>query len=770
MTAVSLMIVGCGGGGGGTSDDGNPPQTRPVSPPPGSGPPPSAAARNALKSVYRQHIGFARQPAYGQINADEAYVNLEVSASSTLPTLTDRPTVRPGAGVSIGLIDSGIDLDHPTFSGASIQEKILSGDGDLADTDFSHGTAVAGIIASVPTAPGVSTGDRFGGLAWGADITMYAIQLGSSSPGPYDPISLRDLRLSDAVLAGELRRAIDDGIDFLNMSIGYQGLIENYDEQVVRDRMTQTIATMDPARSLNSNSMIVVRAAGNANDDPCGQFSLNCRNGRIEATSPEVHAGLPVRIPELREVWVAVVSVDPNGVISSFSNRCGIAKDWCIAAPGRNIYTANYSSKLGQTVRSFASVRGTSFSAPMVTGGLALMKQVFRGQLSHSALLRRLYATADKTGRYANRDIYGQGLMDLGQATRPLGQQTVATGAMVGDGGLAFMNTGFQVGGAFGDGIVRGFAGQEIVAFDSLGSPFWYTLSGLVQNRSGGSLADRLARWEQVDSSWNETEAGLSFSTDIQGGMGNAGERGSSWRFGRLRMHADSGIGPLSLAEGALVLGYGSKRFSWDAYTTSGTREVMPVSGVTMTWRMRSSPVAFRVGAHQERASLLGSQTGGAFGSVGTHSISAGMVSQFDWAAWRLRAEAQVGWMSPEVRGGVWTGASGLRTGGFLIRGTRRLGMNDRLIVSLSQPMRVEDGQLRLSVPVGRTLEGRVMRSAMDVDAEPSGRQLDLTVGWERMVSDTRGFLMEGTLRQHAGHRADSSPQLLFTVGWRQRF
>ncbi len=206
------------------------------------------------------------------------------------------------------------------------------------------------------------------------------------------------------------------------------------------------------------------------------------------------------------------------------------------------------------------------------------------------------------------------------------------------------------------------------------------------------------------------------------------------------------------------------------AYTTSGTREVMPVSGVTMTWRMRSSPVAFRVGAHQERASLLGSRTGGAFGSVGTHSVSAGMVSQFDWADWRLRAEAQVGRMSPEVRGGVWAGASGLRTGGFLISGTRRLGMNDWLTVSLSQPMRVEDGQLRLSVPVGRTQEGRVMRSAMDVDAEPSGRQLDLTVGWERMVSDTRGFLLEGTLRRQAGHRTDSSPQLLFTVGWRQRF
>ena len=31
---------------------------------------------------------------------------------------------------------------------------------------------------------------------------------------------------------------------------------------------------------------------------------------------------------------IAVVSVDENGQISDFSSRCGVAQDYCIAAPG----------------------------------------------------------------------------------------------------------------------------------------------------------------------------------------------------------------------------------------------------------------------------------------------------------------------------------------------------------------------------------------------------------------------------------------------------
>ncbi|MXX08583.1 MAG: S8 family serine peptidase, partial [Synechococcus sp. SB0667_bin_8] len=58
--------------------------------------------------------------------------------------------------------------------------------------------------------------------------------------------------------------------------------------------------------------------------------------------------------------------------MSSFSNRCGIAQDFYIAAPGQSLLVAYPDTHYWGS--------GTSYSAPMVSGGLAIMKQLFRGQ------------------------------------------------------------------------------------------------------------------------------------------------------------------------------------------------------------------------------------------------------------------------------------------------------------------------------------------------------------------------------------------------------
>ena len=145
-----------------------------------------------------------------------------------------------------------------------------------------------------------------------------------------------------------------------------------------------------------------------------------------------------------------------------------------------------------RVLRGLETLRGTSFAAPMVSGGLALMKQLFRNQLSNTALVTRLFATADKSGRYANRNVYGQGLMNLGAATSPVGQTLVASSGTVTGPGVDLRATGLLVGGALGDGLGRSLAGQEIAAFDSLGAPFWFRLAGFTNVARGPSSLVRL--------------------------------------------------------------------------------------------------------------------------------------------------------------------------------------------------------------------------------------------------------------------------------------
>ena len=66
-------------------------------------------------------------------------------------------------------------------------------------------------------------------------------------------------------------------------------------------------------------------------------------------------------------------------------------------------------------------------AAPHVSGGIALLADYFDGQLGNTELLQRLFVTANKSGIYANAEIYGQGLMDIDAATKPIGTAMIAT-------------------------------------------------------------------------------------------------------------------------------------------------------------------------------------------------------------------------------------------------------------------------------------------------------------------------------------------------------
>ena len=445
LILLTLAGCGCGGGGGGTA----------VPPPSGGGPPtvpPAArcvplhdgtcapdeqiAARaKALAGGYSSHRGYRNQWGLDSINAGTAYGHLE---------LLKGRSAGPGAGVTIGFIDSGIDTAHPAFAGKRVTERFLAGASDETGTDrFSHGTAVASVAAAVRSTSSIAAH----GVAWDADVAMFAIPIGPGG-GDYVPISLDGLgggddlwtAVSDEVLTWR------DGsrkIDFLNLSVGYKGIIDNYSEQRIRTSLGGAIAAM--AQDGVSDKTVFIWAAGNAHGDPCDDADLpQCVNGRVNAVSVELLPGLAARIRELRDHTLAVVALRPgdpgDGIaegIADFSNRCGIAADYCIAAPGQRVRGAYFGpdrdASPGAAVRAYTDLAGTSVAAPMVTGGLALMKQLFRDQLSNTALVARLLDTADDRGRYSDRAVYGRGKMDLGAATSPVGILSVpATGAAAG--------------------------------------------------------------------------------------------------------------------------------------------------------------------------------------------------------------------------------------------------------------------------------------------------------------------------------------------------
>ena len=437
-----------------------------------------------------------------------------------------------------------------------------------------------------------------------------------------------------------MAHALSRSIDILNLSIGFDGIIDNYTEQDLRDNFGDAIAAMAQAGA--AEKRILVWSAGNAHGDPCDAGTNNCvggtvdppEPGTIDAVSVEVLSGLPVRIAELREHSIAVVAVaeddDADGYpeIASFSNRCGIGADWCIAAPGEDVEIAVFGKINGvEGERGIGSSSGTSFAAPMVAGGLALMKQLFRDQLPNTALVERLYRTADKDGPYSDAAIYGQGLMDLGAATAPVGPAVMTTSQTVDGTGFEQRATGIIPGRALGDGLARSFAGQEIVAFDRLGAPFWFDLSAFVNHDAGPTLSaeinDLLSSFPKGAITW----AGKRFRSPAGMARRTAGSRNDGrLRFGILETRSRPIDGHLSLAQGAmaLTLEHGDG-LSTAAFMPADTIDQAPVAGFTVSYRPGGIPAGLQVGWLGESRTLLGTATGGGFGQISGVGIFAGL-------------------------------------------------------------------------------------------------------------------------------------------------
>ncbi|WP_236619802.1 S8 family peptidase [Candidatus Synechococcus spongiarum] len=633
----------------------------------------------------------------------------------------------PGAGVHIGLIDSGIHLEHPDLSGRGVgrRETFLPEAPDELPFDVSHGTSVASKAVGLTS-----------GIAWGADMTMLAVRGAQPTSIQHVPRKF-------------YQDMFDRGVDIQNHSFGWSpypdwrrhGFFDNpgaiqqsWTTAQVRNFIGEAkIKTW--AQSKVPDKTIMVWSAGNNNKHPI--------NPSFNAHSPSVRPGLPYFIPELRGHWVAVVATDREGNIAGFSNRCGIAAQWCIAAPGERVRLADYNPSTEDPF--YAQGDGTSYAAPIVTGGLAVMKQLFRDQLSNTQLVSRLFATAKKSGEHGNRAIYGQGLMDLGAATNPWGTPAfMGAGSSLGNSDGASMATSFiSLGSALGDSLPQSLNTQEVAAFDDLGAPFWFEASDFTVPSDGASVATRLNR----------------FLTPPQ-----RPPIPTNWQFNFQEKAAATETGHLALTHGA-------SRFTMagpQGVAATVFQKSQDLEGLTLSWTPAVLPaLTMEAGYLNEHQSLLNSQGSGAFGRLSgqTLFLSAGLDTSL--GDWELEAQGEVGQVNPSVSHSQFIDTiSPLATSTFRLAASRPFVNGSALRFSLSQPLRVHSGAASLSLPTGRTQEGAVVGTTLSAPLVPSGRQLDLSTQLD--VPWLEGDLSLGATRStQPRHQQSAAPEWTFFTGYR---
>ena len=783
LLAAAALLSACGGGGGGSamSDSSSDPD-------PGS----TTGGRCVGTAIFG--CLAANQWGLGRIRAEAAWRRISQNAGRT---------TAPGAGQTVGVIDSGIDTGHPAFCQGSsscsktVTEEFFDGATDETGATTSHGTAVASVI--------VGRLLDASGVAWGADVAMFAIPLGPGG-GDYRPVSLGGLAGEDTGFEAVIDRVLawSSGtrtIDFVNLSLGLKGVVDMYSAADLRTSYGASIAAF--AQSGVTDKTVFVWAAGNGHGRPCDRadFPGNpdlCESYvehgqtryRVNARSVEILSGLPVHIPELRGHAISVVAVGRDGLIASFSNRCGSAARWCLAAPGVDVRAAYFGPDPATDeagVRGSAGFSGTSAAAPMVTGALVVMKHFFRDQMSNTDLVTRMMLTARKTGIYADSAIYGQGLLDLNAATTPVGTSSLALGKTVNGPRSPATQARFDLGDAFGNALSLSFAGQDIAAFDEHGAPFWYRLGGFARAAPRASAMVRLDAFMAPSLADRELRTGArTAGPPLLGGFVPApgASRQAGMRFGYLDAPVPGlGGGHLSLAGRAMAFdadGPGGLGFA--VFSTEGMRGRAPVSGALLSWQPSPDRPGDGTGAPAgptlrleggwmvERKTMLGSRSAGAFGRLSTGAAFVGLGGGMQVGSWRLNVSAELGMAHARAGGGMLTGVSPLYSSAFALRAERALDANSSLRVSVSQPLRVETGRARLSVPVGRTKEGEVLRRSLTAGLAPDGRQIDLAARWRKRL-DTGGELRLGaTWTFHPAHDAAAPSELAVLAGWRRSF
>ena len=398
------------------------------------------------------------------------------------------------------------------------------------------------------------------------------------------------------------------------------------------------------------------------------------------------------------------------------------------------------------------------------------MKDYFRQQLSNTELVARLLHTADKDGVYSDRDIYGQGLLDLAAATSPVGEPGVAAGRRVDGAGDSLGRTRLDLGAAFGDGLTRSLARQELAAFDDLGAPFWFSLDGFTGAGRGPSMTARLRGFVAPHPFDGDSGSGGILLGGLALGDRDARPDGP-WPGFVEAPSASVHRGHLSLAARASAVGaIRPDGLGFAAFSTEGMRGPAPATGAVVSWRSFDLPVAMHGGLVAERDTLLHSGASGAFGRLSARTAFAGVEGSARAGGWRLGAGAEIGVAQAHARDGMLAGMSPLVSSAFAVRAERPLADRGSLMFSVSQPLRVESGRARLSVPPGRTPDGRVLRRSVAAGLEPSGRQLDVAAQWRRPLPIGGELRLRAAVTRQPGHAAGADTDLSLLAGWHGTF
>ena len=312
----------------------------------------SLAARSDVVSVTldKRHFALCLDTSRPLIGADQVENNLNFI----------------GAGVTVALLDTGVDTAHPALVGVVTVQQDLTGEG--TGDGNGHGTHTAGIIASQNL--------TFRGIAPGASIVDIKIMDSTGNTTP-------------AIAVAGIQAAVTAGAQIASNSWGFSHANGAWQDPPGPDQPDDSCVLCTAVNNAVAAGVTFVVAAGNEDNDSCSTYDTH------------------IRCPGLARSAITVAASDDSDNMASFSSigptPQGRQKP-DVTAPGVQIASCRASgTSMGSPIdANFTNADGTSMACPHVAGVAALMQDRRNNGLTPAQIAATLMTTTVNIGATAN--------------------------------------------------------------------------------------------------------------------------------------------------------------------------------------------------------------------------------------------------------------------------------------------------------------------------------------------------------------------------------
>lgn len=239
-----------------------------------------------------------------------------------------------GQGMKVGIVDTGLQVDHPMYNGKILCGRNFSDDGrgvDNLSSQHYHSTGVTALVC----------GNYINKNLYGIAPECQVIIAKALNDGGHSTL--------DAI-ANAINYCVEQGADVINCSVGCAE--------------TNDFLYSAVLNAVNHGIPVVVSSGNDGHNDLDGSIK-------------------EISYPGAYDEVICVGAIDVDFNVADFSNSNEFVD---VVAPGVNVLTAYLNNQ-------YAYCDGTSYSAPIISGILVLLKQKFIAEFNRVPTEGELFAT-----------------------------------------------------------------------------------------------------------------------------------------------------------------------------------------------------------------------------------------------------------------------------------------------------------------------------------------------------------------------------------------